>query len=107
MSVVAIDGSSFHNITIEHDSPHRFPARQGNGSTTTTTAAANSADIEGRIYLNASSVPVISNVPMTLTIRGQVLAVENINIDETRIADPGQWDAISAIDGQSIYGTIS
>jgi hypothetical protein len=44
---------------------------------------------------------------MTLTIRGQVLAVENINIDQTRIADPGQWDAISAIDGQSMYGTIS
>jgi hypothetical protein len=43
---------------------------------------------------------------MTLTIRGQSLAIEDINVDETRIADPGQQDAISAIDGQTIYGIV-
>jgi hypothetical protein len=43
---------------------------------------------------------------MTLTIRGQSLTLGGIDIDEARIADPGQRDAISVIDGQSIYGTI-
>jgi hypothetical protein len=104
MNVVAIDGSSFHNITIEQDAPHRFPATQGNG---TTTDAAASSNIIGRVYLDGGISPVINNVPMTLTIRGQTLAIENIDIDETRITDPGQRSAISAIDGQAIYGTIT
>jgi hypothetical protein len=43
---------------------------------------------------------------MTLSIRGSVLAIEGIDIDETRITDPGQQDIIRVIDGQSIYGTI-
>ena len=106
INVAAIDGTSFHNITIEQDAPHRFPTTQINGSTSAPEATS-SAALLGRIYLDGSSIPVISNVPMTLTIRGQVLAVENIDIDETRIADAGQRDALSAIDGQSVYGTIT
>ncbi len=103
MNVAAIDGSSFHNITIEEDAPHRFPATQGNGTTTTSAA---SSSIVGRIYLDGGATPVIGNVPMTLSIRGQSLAIQGIDIDETRITDPGQRDAISAIDGQSIYGIV-
>jgi hypothetical protein len=105
MNVAAIDGSSFHNITIEEDAPDRFPATQGNGTTTTTTAVASSS-IVGRIYLDGGATPVIGNVPMTLTIRDQSLTIENIDVDETRITDPRQRDAISAIDGQSIYGIV-
>jgi hypothetical protein len=103
MNVAAIDGSSFHNITIEEDAPHRFPTTQGNGTTTTTAA---SSSIVGRIYLDGGATPVINSVPMTLTIRDQSLAIENIDVDETRITDPGQRDAISAIDRQSIYGIV-
>jgi hypothetical protein len=44
---------------------------------------------------------------MTISIRGQVLAIEGIDIDETRITDTGQGDILSIIDGQSIYGVIS
>jgi hypothetical protein len=43
---------------------------------------------------------------MTLTIRGQTLAIQGIDIDETRITDTGQRDIVSVIDGQTIYGTI-
>src|SRR5215210_4326271 len=104
MNVVAIDGTSFHNITIEQDAPHRFPVTQANGSTTMTD---NFADMVARIYLDGGTTPVIASVPMTLTIRGQTFEIENIDIDETRITDPGQRDALSAIDGQRIYGTIT
>ncbi len=104
MNVVAIDGSSFHNITIEQDAPHRYPATQGNGSTTTTPIA--SSNLVGRIYLDGSATPILNNVPMTLTTRGQTLAIENIDIDETRITDPGQRSALSSIDGQTIYGIV-
>jgi hypothetical protein len=104
MNVVAIDGSSFHNITIEQDAPHRYPATQGNGSTTTAPIA--SSNIVGRIYLDGSATPVLNNVPMTLTTRGQTLAIQNIDIDETRITDPGQRSALSSIDGQTIYGIV-
>jgi hypothetical protein len=101
MNVAAVDGSSFHNITITEGSPHRFEVTPGNE---TNTAA--SSNIVGSIYLNNSSTPVIDNVPMTISIRGQVLAIEGIDIDETRITDPGQRDILSILDGQSIYGTI-
>jgi hypothetical protein len=101
MNVAAVDGSSFHNITIQEGSPHRFEVTPGNE---TNTAA--SSNIVGSIYLNNSPTPVIDNVPMTISIRGQVLAIENIDIDETRITDPGQRDILSILDGQSIYGTI-
>ncbi len=43
---------------------------------------------------------------MTISIRGQVLAIEGIDIDEARITDTGQRDIISILDGQTIYGTI-
>ena len=43
---------------------------------------------------------------MTLTVRGQTFALEDIDIDETTITDPGQQEIISIIDGQSIYGTF-
>jgi len=105
MNVVAIDGTSFHNITIEQDAPHRFPVTQANGSTTMTDN--NFADIVARIYLDGGPTPVIASVPMTLTIRGQTLAIENIDIDEAMITDPGQREALRAIDGQRIYGTIT
>jgi hypothetical protein len=101
MNVAAIDGSSFHNITIQEGDPHRFQVTAGNG---TNTAA--SSNIVGSIYLNGNPTPVIDNVPMTISIRGQVLAIEDIDIDEARITDTGQRDIISVIDGQSIYGTI-
>ncbi len=100
MQVAAIDGSSFHNITIEEGAP-RFEVTEGNGTT-----AAASSSIVGNIYLNGGTTPVINNVPMTISIRGQVLAIEGIDIDETRITDTGQRDILSIFDGQSIYGTI-
>jgi hypothetical protein len=49
---------------------------------------------------------MIDNVPMTISIRGQVLAIEGIDIDETSITDTGQQDILSIIDGQSIFGVV-
>ena len=65
-----------------------------------------SSSIVGNIFLNGGTTPIIDNVPMTLSIRGSVLAIEGIDIDETRITDTAQGDIIRVIDGQSIYGTI-
>ena len=100
MNVAAIDGSSFHNITIREGDPHRFEVTAGNGT------AAASSSIVGNIFLDGGATPVIDNVPMTLTIRGQTLAIQGIDIDEARITDTGQRGIISVIDGQTIYGTI-
>ena len=100
MNVAAIDGASFHNITIREGDPHRFEVTEGNGT------AAASSRIVGDIFLNSGTTPVINSVPMTISIRGQVLAIEDIDIDETRITDTGQRDILSIIDGQTIYGTI-
>jgi hypothetical protein len=99
MEVAAIDGSSFHIINIEEGAP-RFEVTEGNGT------AAASSNIVGNIYLDGGTTPAIVSVPMTISIRGQVLAIEGIDIDETRITDTGQQDILSIIDGQSIYGTI-
>ena len=63
------------------------------------------SSVTGNIFLNGGATPVIENVPMTLTVRGQTL-LEDIDIDETTITDPGQQEIISIIDGQSIYGTF-
>jgi hypothetical protein len=101
MNVAAVDGSSFHNVTIQEGDPHRFQVTEGNE---TNTAA--SSNIVGSIYLNGSPTPAIDNVPMTISIRGQVLAIEDIDIDEARITDTGQRDILSILDGQAIYGTI-
>jgi cell wall-associated NlpC family hydrolase len=108
MNVAAIDGSSsFNNITITESAPHRFQVTEGsNGTTTTTSVPVVSSNLLGTIYLDGGATPVIDNVPMTLTVRGQSLAIQGIDIDESRIADTGQRDTISVIDGQSIYGIV-
>ena len=99
MNVAAIDGSSFHNITIREGAPHRFELTASNETSV-------SSSIVGDIFLNGGPAPVIDNVPMTLAVRGQTFAIEGIDIDETRLTDPGQRETLSIIDGQSIYGTI-
>jgi hypothetical protein len=107
MNVAAIDGSSFHNVTITEGAPHRFQVTEGdNGTTTATSVPVVSSNILGTIYLDGGATPIIDNVPMTLTVRGQSLAIQGIDIDETRIADTVQRDTISVIDGQSIYGIV-
>jgi hypothetical protein len=105
MDVTAIDGSSFHNITIEDGTAHRYEVTQGDGATNAATVPTVSSNIIGHIYINGGTTPVIEDVPMTLTARGQVLAIEDIDIDETRITDAGQRDILSIIDGETIYGT--
>ena len=106
----AINGAAFHNITIEETTPHRFELTESGNGTTTTTATGSippvSSNLMTRIYVD-SNTPIIDNVPMTISIRGQVLAIEGIDIDETRITDPGQQDIIRIIDGQSIFGIVS
>jgi hypothetical protein len=112
----AINGAAFHNITIEETTPHRFQllTESGGGNATaasnTTTATGSippvSSNLMTHIYVDGNT-PIIDNVPMTISIRGQVLAIEGIDIDETRITDTGQGDILSIIDGQSIYGVIS
>src|ERR671923_1059867 len=97
MNLAAIDGSSFNNITIEETEPHRFEMTQGvNGTTTTPTGSIPpvSSNIMTRIYVN-SNIPVIDDVPMTISIRGQVLAIDGITIDEARITDTTVRDILS------------
>ena len=107
MNVVAIDGSSsFNNITITESAPHRFQVTEGGNGTTTTSVPVVSSNLLGTIYLDGGATPVIDNVPMTLTVRGQSLAIQGIDVDETRITDTLQRDTISVIDGQSIYGIV-
>ena len=115
ISGAAISGAAFHNITIEETTPHRFQLTTesgGNataaGNTTTATGSVPpvSSNLTTRIYVDGNT-PIIDNVPMTISIRGQVLAIEGINIDETSITDTGQRDILSIIDGQSIYGIVS
>ena len=109
MNLAAIDGTAFNNITIEETAPHRFEVTESGNGTATTTATGSippvSSELRTRIYVN-SNTPIIDNVPMTISIRGQVLAIEGIDIDETRITDAGQRNILSIIDGQSIYGTV-
>jgi hypothetical protein len=109
MDLAAINGTAFHNITIEDTAPHRFELTESGNGTNTTTATGSippvSSNLMTRIYVN-SNVPIIDNVPMTLSIRGQVLAIDGITIDEARITDTGVRNILSIIDGQSIYGTI-
>jgi hypothetical protein len=107
----AINGTAFHNITIEETTPHRFQLTESGGNGTSTTTATGSippvsSNLMTRIYVD-SNTPIIDNVPMTISIRGQVLAIEGIDIDETRITDTGQRDILSIIDRQSIYGIVS
>jgi hypothetical protein len=115
MDLAAIDGASingtaFHNITIEETTPHRFELTESGNGTNTTTATGSippvSSNLMTRIYVDGNT-PIIDNVPVTISIRGQVLAIEGIDIDETRITDTGQQDILSVLDGQSIYGIVS
>ena len=111
ISGAAISGAAFHNITIEETTPHRFQLTESGGNGTNTTTATGSvppvsSNLTTRIYIDGNT-PIIDNVPMTISIRGQVLAIEGIDIDETSITDTGQRDILSIIDGQSIYGIVS
>jgi hypothetical protein len=111
ISGAAISGAAFHNITIEETTPHRFQLTESGGNGTNTTTATGSvppvsSNLTTRIYVDGNT-PIIDNVPMTISIRGQVLAIEGIDIDETSITDTGQRDILSIIDGQSIYGIVS
>jgi len=106
----AINGAAFHNITIEETTPHRFELTESGNGTSTTTATGSippvSTNLMTRIYVD-SNTPIIDNVPVTISIRGQVLAIEGIDIDETRLTDTGQQDILSIFDGQSIFGIVS
>jgi hypothetical protein len=109
MNLAASNGTAFHNITIEDTAPHRFELTEsGNGMSTTTATGsipAVSSNLTTRISVDGNT-PIIDNVPMTISIRGQVLAIEGIDIDETSITDTGQRDILSIIDGQSIFGVV-
>src|SRR5688572_12898544 len=106
----AINGAAFHNITIEETTPHRFELTESGNGTSTTTATGSippvSTNLMTRIYVD-SNTPIIDDVPVTISIRGQVLAIEGIDIDETRLTDTGQQDILSIFDGQSIFGIVS
>ncbi len=110
MDLAPIDGTAVHNVTIEEALPHRFELTQsGNGANITTANGSIppiSSNLMTRIYVD-SNTPVIDNVSMTISIRGQVLTIDGINIDETTIADTGQRDILSIIDGQRIFGIVS
>ena len=109
-NLAAIDGTAFNNITIEETEPHRFELTESGNGTNTTTATGSIPPVRSnlmtRIYVN-SNTPIIDNVSMIISIRGQVLAIEGIDIDETRITDSGIRNILSIIDGQSIYGIVS
>jgi hypothetical protein len=111
MDMAAMNGSTaFHNITIEETAPFRFQLTESGNGTNTTTGTGSippiSSNLMTRIYVDGN-IPVIDDVPLTISLRGQVLAIEGIDIDETKIIDPAQRDILSVIDGQSIYGIAS
>jgi hypothetical protein len=109
MNLVAIDRTAFHNITIEETTPHRFELTETGNGTSTITATGSippvSSNIMTRIYVDGNT-PIVDNVPMTISIRGQLLAIEGIDIDETTITDTRQRNILSIINGQTIYGSI-
>jgi hypothetical protein len=109
MNLAAINGTTFHNITIEETTPHRFELTgAGNGAATTggnESIPPVSSNLMTRIAVNGNT-PIVDNVPLTISIRGQVLSIEGIDIDETTITDPAQREILSLIDGQSIYGIV-
>ncbi len=110
MLLASINGTALHNITIEETTPHRFELTEsGNGNATTTETGSIppiSSNLMTRVFVD-SNTPIIDNVPVTISIRGQVLAIEGIDIDETSITDIGQQEVISIIDGQSIFGIVT
>jgi hypothetical protein len=105
----AINGTTFHNITIEETTPHRFELTETGNGTSTITATGSippvSSNLMTRIYVDGNT-PIVDNVPLTISIRGQFLAIEGIDIDETTITDTRQREILSILDGQTIYGTI-
>jgi hypothetical protein len=109
MNLAAINGTAFHNITIEETTPHRFELTAAGNGTATTSGNGSippvSSNIMTRISVNGNT-PVVDNVPLTISVRGQVLSIEGIDIDETTITDTGQREILSIIDGQSIYGIV-
>lgn len=111
IDLAATNGTTtFHNVTIEDSVPFRFELTEsGNGNNTisgTSSIPPVTSNLMTRIYVDGNT-PVIDNVPLIISIRGQVLAIEGIDIDETMIADTAQRDTLSIIDGQSIYGIVS
>jgi hypothetical protein len=110
MNLAAINGTAFHNITIEETTPHRFELTAAGNGTATTSGNGSippvSSNIMTRISVNGNT-PIVDNVPLTISIRGQVLSIEGIDIDETTITDTGQREILSIIDGQSIYGIVA
>jgi hypothetical protein len=111
IDLAATNGSTtFHNVTIEDSVPFRFQLTEsGNGNNTITGTSSIppvTSNLMTRIYVDGNT-PVIDNVPLIISIRGQVLAIEGIDIDETMIADTAQRDTLSLINGQSIYGIVS
>ena len=116
MNLAAIDGTAFHNVTIEETSPHRFKLTEtanGNASTTTTANNAStggsippvSSQLKTRIFVDGNT-PVVDNVTMTISIRGQVLAIQGISIDASTVTDPTVRNVLSIINGHSLYGTV-
>jgi hypothetical protein len=111
IDIAATNGTTaFHNVTIEDTVPFRFQLTESGNGTNTITGTSSippvSSNLMTRIYVDGNT-PVIDNVPLTMSLRGQVLAIEGIDIDETRITDTAQRDILSIIDGQSIYGIVS
>jgi hypothetical protein len=111
IDIAATNGTTtFHNVTIEDSVPFRFQLTESGNGTNTITGTSSippvTSNIMTRIYVDGNT-PVIDNVPLIMSMRGQVLALEGIDIDETMIADAAQRDILSIIDGQSIYGIVS
>jgi hypothetical protein len=112
MNLAAINGTAFHNITIEDTAPHRFELTEsGNATSAATTTSPSgsippvSSNLMTRISIDGNT-PIVDNVPVTISIMGQVLTIQGIDIDETRITDAGQRNILSVIDGQSIFGVV-
>src|ERR687895_1198530 len=83
MNLATINGTVFHNITIEETTPHRFELTgAGNGAATTggnESIPPISSNLMTRIAVNGNT-PIVDNVPLTISIRGQVLSIEGIDI---------------------------
>jgi hypothetical protein len=109
MDLAATNGTAIHNITIEDTTPHRFELTESGNGMSTTAATGSIPPVSSNLMTRISvdgNTPIIDNVPITVSIRGQVLAIEDIDIDETTITDTGQLDILSIIDGQSIFGVV-
>ena len=93
-------------LVVEEEEVEEEDTMTATTTTTTTTPTDSFSNLVSRIYLDGGVVPVIDYVPMTLSMRGQTLAIENIDVEETTITDPRQRGILSIIDGQTIYGIV-